>query len=220
MFFKREETLSEVAKRRLESLKEFADFGAGLKIAQRDLMIRGAGSILGEEQHGHMSQVGYDMYMNLLKESIALGDEGVSEEEASDCLVDLKISAFIPESYIKNVGTRLGVYKKMVVAKTEEELDELSRELEDIHGKIPHVVANLFELVRIKNVARKLDILEIREHGGALSLIFKEGPDEQILIRLKKLGTVQTGNGKQGQVKVVLKRGEKGLAGLGQVLIN
>ncbi len=109
--FKKDQVLSEVAQKRLDTIKEFAQFGAGFKIAMRDLEIRGAGNILGDVQHGKIDLVGYDMYMKLLNEALMFESEE-EVESFEDCTVDIDITAFIPDEYIKNTSTKLSIYKK------------------------------------------------------------------------------------------------------------
>lgn len=109
--YRRDKTPSEVAAKRLVTIKEFTEFGAGLKIAMRDLEIRGAGSLLGEKQHGSMNIVGYDTYMEILK-SVILSEQGITEKKKTDCAVDISVSAYIPEDYITSERTRIDIYKK------------------------------------------------------------------------------------------------------------
>ncbi|MDR1260436.1 MAG: transcription-repair coupling factor [Oscillospiraceae bacterium] len=208
MFFRKQEILSTVARQRLEALKEFAEFGAGLKISHRDLAIRGAGNVLGEEQHGHMNQVGYDMYMALLNEAIAR-EGGVKAEEHNDCLVDVNVNAFIPLSYIEREGARLAIYKKIAGIKTEAEIDELKQELVDIYGKLPTEIECLFDVMEIKNAAKKWDICELKQYNEMLNVIFKGWPNEQVLMVFKKCEAFAITEDKiQQQVRVTVKIGK------------
>ena len=168
--FKRGKQISEVAEKRLEAIREYTEFGAGFKIAMRDLEIRGAGSLLGGEQHGNMEAVGYDMYIRLLKE--AIGEEkGEAPLSEAECMVDLNISAHIPESYIRSLAARLGIYKRIAAVKSEEEKTDVIDELCDRFGEPPKTVMGLIDIALLRNRAASIGIYEITE--GKNSLILK-----------------------------------------------
>ena len=132
--------LSDIASKRLGAIREYTEFGSGFKVALRDLEIRGAGNLLGSEQHGHMDTVGYDMYMRLLNEAI-LEEKGESPVKKTECTVDMSISAYIPESYIKSPVQRIDVYKKISLVENVEDTVDIVDELLDRYGELPKPVA-------------------------------------------------------------------------------
>ncbi len=165
--YKRDKVLTELATKRLNAMREFTQFGSGFRIALRDLEIRGAGSILGGSQHGHMEAVGYDMYLQLLAEAIA-EEKGEKPEKVPECLVDIQINAHIPENYISSVNQRIDVYRKiMLVTKDEDKLD-LVDELLDRYGDPPKAVMGLIEVSLLRNKAAHLGITEITQKNGSM----------------------------------------------------
>ena len=160
--YRRDKTLSEVADKRLKAIKEFTEFGSGFKIAMRDLEIRGAGSLLGEVQHGHMEQVGYDMYCKLLDEVVKeiQGEEIVDE---IDVQIDLDVSSYIPDEYIENSSQKIEIYQNIALCRTEEDIENVIDEIIDRYGAIPKEIENLLEISRIKIFARQNYILKINQ---------------------------------------------------------
>ncbi len=152
--------LSDVASKRLEAIREFTEFGSGFKIAMRDLEIRGAGSILGGEQHGNMESVGYDMYLKLLNEAIN-EENGAPEEDDNPCTIDLNISAHIPERYIESLPARLGIYKRIAAIKNDEDASDVIDELCDRFGEPPSAVMGLIDVAILRNKAAEAKITEI-----------------------------------------------------------
>ena len=171
--YKRDGVLSDVAQKRLGTIKEFTEFGSGFKIAMRDLEIRGAGNILGAQQHGHMDPVGNDMYCRILKESI---DEvrGENPKEEINTQLDLQIDAYIPEKYIKNHNQRIDVYKQIAAIENEEDAMEITDELCDRFADPPRPVRCLIEVAKIKADAKKLGITMLSQKDGKLDIIFSE----------------------------------------------
>ena len=167
--FRRGRQLSETAAKRLEAIREFTEFGSGFKIALRDLEIRGAGSILGAEQHGNMESVGYDMYLKLLSEAVKEESGTVTVEEPL-CTVDLNISAHIPESYIASLPARLGIYKRIAAAQNDEDASDVIDELCDRFGEPPAVVLGLLDISILRSKAAASGIYEIVEKGKTLLL--------------------------------------------------
>ncbi len=159
--FKRGKIISEDAYRRLEAVREYTEFGSGFKIAMRDLEIRGAGSLLGAQQHGHMEAVGYDMYLKLLESAIkkAKGEDVVEHE--TECLINLPVTAHIPSDYIKSTPQKLSMYKRIASIQNEDEASDVENELNDRYGEIPSSVLGLIRVALIKNRAQKLGIYEI-----------------------------------------------------------
>lgn len=158
--FRRNVQLSDVASKRLEAIREFTEFGSGFKIAMRDLEIRGAGSILGGEQHGNMEAVGYDMYLKLLSQAVN-EENGQPETEDMPCTVDLNISAHIPESYIESLPARLGIYKRIAAIRTDEDVSDVIDELCDRFGEPPQAVMGLIDVAILRSKAAAADICEI-----------------------------------------------------------
>ncbi len=176
--------LSDVAQKRLQAIKEFTEFGSGFKIAMRDLEIRGAGSLLGSQQHGHMDDVGYDMYCKILKESIDLVCNNKVEEELLTS-VDFNVDAFIPESYIKSHNQRIDVYKKIAAITDETDVSEITDELIDRYGEPPKQVLNLIEIAYIKAVANSTGIVDINAKRTTVNFKFADGRiTPEVAIRL------------------------------------
>ncbi len=169
--YKKDKTLSDVAQKRLSAIKEFTEFGSGFKIAMRDLEIRGAGDILGAQQHGHMDAVGYDMYCKLLKESIN-EVKGEKETEEIDVKIEIDISAYIPGSYIKNHNQRIDIYKRIAAVSDDEDALEVTDELIDRYGDIPKSALNLIEVALIKSMAKKCGVYKIIQNESNIFLHF------------------------------------------------
>lgn len=169
--YKRDKLLSEVADKRLKAIKEFTEFGSGFKIAMRDLEIRGAGSILGEMQHGHMDEVGYDMYCKLLDE-VVKEMKGISIKEEQDVQIDLNVSSYIPENYIEDANQKIEVYQNIALCRTEEDIQNITDELIDRYGQMPDELEGLLEVARIKNLARTLGITKIAQKQQSVVLNF------------------------------------------------
>lgn len=172
LMYKRDKVLQEVAEKRLQTIKEFTEFGSGFKIAMRDLEIRGAGNLLGAEQHGHMEAIGYDMYCKLLEEAVKKL-RGEEPEEKFETSVDININAYIPDFYIKNEEQRLEVYKKIAAVSTLEEYYDMQEEIEDRYGNLPKSVQSLLEIVLLKADANKLGILSIAEKAKTIVVTFR-----------------------------------------------
>jgi len=194
--FTQGKALSEIAQKRLNAVKEFTQFGAGFKIALRDLEIRGAGSVLGESQSGHLSAVGYETYVRLLEEAVA-GAQNSGEGSAdvrdsvsggaglasTGSVVDIKADAFIPESYIVNQSQRIACYKKIAEIRDEDDAADVIDELTDRYGVIPKPVNGLIQAARLRNMATGLGVSEIVQRGGKLVLHWEE-PDMHKLSKL------------------------------------
>ena len=163
--------LSDISQKRLTAIREFTEFGSGFKIAMRDLELRGAGNILGAQQHGHMEDVGYDMYLKLLGDAVKeeKGEITVSED-APDCLIDLPIDAHIPESYIESLGGRLDAYRRIADIKDEDDRMDVIDELIDRYGEVPKAVMGLIDIALIRQKAIKSNIYEIRQNERSILL--------------------------------------------------
>ena len=169
--YKPDKLLSEVADKRLKAIKEFTEFGSGFKIAMRDLEIRGAGSLLGEIQHGHMEQVGYEMYCKLLDEVIK-EMQGIEVQEDIDIQIDLNISSYIPDEYISDSGQKIEIYQDIALCRNEEDIANIVDELIDRYGNMPTELENLLEIVRIKELCRKANILKLTRKNGNFVFYF------------------------------------------------
>lgn len=171
--YRKDKILTEVAEKRLEAIKEFTEFGSGFKIAMRDLEIRGAGNLLGSEQHGHIDAVGYDMYLKLLDEAIR-SLKGDVNEEAVPTVVDIKVNAYIDSLYIEDENQRLEMYKKIASIEDRKDLGEVSDELIDRFGDYPKPVEVLLDIAYLKAIASKVGITDIIERGNSVILKFKD----------------------------------------------
>lgn len=165
--FKKDKVLTEIATKRLNAMREFTQFGSGFRIALRDLEIRGAGSILGGRQHGHMEAVGYDMYLRLLSEAIA-EEKGEVPEKVPECLVDIQINAHIPEKYISSLNQRIDMYRKIMIVNEDCDKSDLIDELIDRYGDPPKSVIGLIDVSLLRNKAAHLGITEISQRNGAM----------------------------------------------------
>ena len=176
--YKRDKLINEVAEKRLKAIKEFTEFGSGFKIAMRDLEIRGAGSIVGEMQHGHMDQVGYDTYCKLLDE-VVKEMKGIEIEEEIDITIDINVSSFIPDSYIENGNQKIEVYQNIALCRDEQDLKNIEEDITDRFGKMPKEVLNLLEIARIKNMCRAIGITKITQRQN--NIIFNFNPEHFII---------------------------------------
>ena len=161
LMYRRDKMLKEVAEKRLEAIREFTDLGSGFKIAMRDLEIRGAGSLLGARQHGHMQAVGYDMYCKMLNEAVK-NLKGIKTEEDFNTSVDLDVDAFIPPFYIVNEFQKLDIYKRIAGIESISESEDMKEELLDRFGEIPKSVDNLLRIALIRVKAHKLYMPEVK----------------------------------------------------------
>ena len=169
--YKRDKLLSEVADKRLKAIKEFTEFGSGFKIAMRDLEIRGAGSLLGEIQHGHLDQVGYDTYCKLLDE-VVKDMQGIEVKEEQDIQIDLNISSYIPDEYIENSSQKIEIYQDIALCRTEDDIQDIIDEITDRYGDIPEEVYNLLEVARIKELCQKSEIIKISQKRESIIFNF------------------------------------------------
>ena len=187
--YRRDKLLSEVADKRLKAIKEFTEFGSGFKIAMRDLEIRGAGSMLGEMQHGHMEQVGYDTYCKLLDEVIK-NMQGIEVLEEKDVQIDLSISSYIPDSFIENSSQKIEIYQNIALCRTEEDIQNVIDEIIDRYGKLPVELENLLEIARIKSLARKAGVTKIAQRPETIVFYFEREtmPVEKVDELLKQYG--------------------------------
>jgi len=165
------------AQQRLEVIAENTELGSGYSIAMRDLEIRGAGNIFGPEQSGHIHEIGFDLYIEMLEKAVAeLRGEEIMEE--TEPLIDLNISALIPETYVEDVMIRMSLYRRISSLKTDKNIEELGAELRDRFGQAPQEVSNLLAVMRLKLVARELMTLKIQTVQERVRVVFS--PDTPV----------------------------------------
>ena len=220
--YTRDKILSEAASKRLRAVKEFTEFGSGFKIAMRDLEIRGAGNILGAEQHGHMDAVGYDMYCKLLKESVNEA-RGVKTDEETDVSIDINIDAYLPETYIAGSNQRIDIYKKIAAVESEDDKFEIQDELIDRFGDIPKPVQNIIEIASLKTPAKEAGIYEISQRDGDLLLKFREDfVDVKLIMGLdeKYTGRIKLLSGEKPAISFSLKNSDENILTLTNNLLS
>ena len=167
--FRRGKVLTEVAEKRLEAIREYAEFGSGFKIAMRDLEIRGAGDLLGAEQSGHMMSVGYDMYLKLLEDAV-LEERGEKPMQQVECTADLDVTANIAKNYVSSGEQRMDLYRRMAAVRTEQDADELLDEIVDRYGDPPKGVMNLIAIALLRARAAAAGITAIEQADGSVML--------------------------------------------------
>ena len=211
--------LSEVATKRLCAIREYAEFGAGFKVALRDLEIRGAGNLLGKEQHGYIDSVGYDLYVKLLSEAV-LEEKGEASPTLFESTIDFKVDAHIPEYYITSSAARMDIYKKISLIRTPRDRDEVYDELVDRFGDIPKPVSRLLTVALCRAIAEAARIPRI-EHKGSSVLFYMEKPDLNIWsMVLASHGGRLVGAGGAAPIIYRLKFGEDPLEALLSVLTD
>lgn len=170
--YKKDKQITEVAEKRLRAIRDFTEFGSGFKIALRDLEIRGAGSLLGKEQHGHMIKVGYDMYLSLLEKAIKKEKNNIDETHSveQEIKIDLDVSAYISDSYIKDPIQKISMYQKISDITDKDTMLDVIDELIDRYGELPKETENLIKIVEIRNMARELGIKKICSFGEILKI--------------------------------------------------
>lgn len=173
LMYRRNMMLRETAEKRLAAIRQYTDLGSGFKIAMRDLELRGAGNLLGAEQHGHMNAVGYDLYCKMLSEAVKEA-KGIHTMEDFETTIDLNIDAFIPDSYISNEYQKLDIYKRIAGIENQQDYDDMLEELLDRFGEMPKAVLNLLAIARIKALAHRAYVAEIKQTGADLKITLYE----------------------------------------------
>ncbi len=220
-FFQRDKVLTEVATKRLDAMREFTQFGSGFRIALRDLEIRGAGSILGGSQHGHMETVGYDMYMQMLGDAIAEA-KGEKVKHQAPCTVDIQIDAYIPEVYIGDTASRLEMYRKIASVRDEHDESELIDELIDRYGDPPQAILGLIKVSLLRNSAAALGITEITQRGQRLLFYIQEPTMEQTTALSQRFRgrVVYSCTGERYYIAIDLGKGQKSAALMQDVIFT
>ncbi|MBN2656598.1 MAG: transcription-repair coupling factor [Spirochaetales bacterium] len=172
MFYPEQRALSELAMKRLQAISDFTELGSGFKIAMKDMEVRGAGNLLGREQSGEIVSVGFDMYLRLLEEAVALRTEDDKKEEAPEVYLELDYTGFIPDSYIDDPTEKMEVYKKIASVLSDEDLDRVHGELHDRFGPLPDEVQSLLSLAEIRIICGKLWIASMKERNGVVAVEF------------------------------------------------
>lgn len=192
LMYEKDKVLSEIAEKRLKAIREFTEFGSGFKIAMRDLEIRGAGNILGSQQHGHMAIIGYDLYVKMLNEAIKKVKGEVIFDDI-DVEIDLSVNAYIPDSYIDDELIKIEMYKKIASIESKEDMKEVQEELEDRFSDIPKAVQSLLKIAYIKTLCKMLKIEKVRQLKDEILLIpttrykTKEKIGYNIVVELEEL---------------------------------
>ncbi len=170
--YEKNKVLTEVAEKRLKAIKEFTEFGSGFKIAMRDLEIRGAGNLLGAEQHGQMSAIGYDLYVKFLDETIKKL-KGEQREEEVDTTIELNVDGYIPKKYIENEEQKVEIYKRISSIMDKQDYSDVLEEIMDRFGEIPNEVTNLLKISYIKSLCIKAKIVSVSQNDETIKLEFK-----------------------------------------------
>jgi transcription-repair coupling factor (superfamily II helicase) len=182
LFYHPEKSMTDQAIERLKAIQEFTALGSGYKLAMRDLELRGAGNLLGAEQSGHILEVGFDLYCELLEEAVR-EVKGSKEMTPREVIIDLKVEAFIPEDYITDDRQRIAAYRRMNLLSTREQVDEMKGELIDRFGKIPNKLERLFEVLYLKVKALRAGINSIKEEDGRIIIERPSGKRNKLEIK-------------------------------------
>lgn len=173
LMYRKNVMLKETAEKRLAAIREYTDLGSGFKIAMRDLELRGAGNLLGAQQHGHMNAVGYDLYCKMLNEAVKEA-KGIHTMEDFETSVDLNVDAYIPDSYISNEFQKLDIYKRIAGIETQQDYDDMLEELLDRFGEPGKVVLNLLAIAKLKAIAHQGYVTEIKQTGKTVRFTLYE----------------------------------------------
>ncbi|MDP4120729.1 MAG: transcription-repair coupling factor [Bacillota bacterium] len=203
--FNQNKVLSEISQKRLTAIREFTEFGSGFKIAMRDLELRGAGNILGAQQHGHMEDVGYDMYLKLLGEAVSEEKGEKSAQSELECLIDLQLEAHIPEDYIESLSGRLDIYRRIADIRSKEDALDVTDELIDRYGDHPSSVMGLIDVALIRNIAASMGIYEVKQNESSILLYLKSIQSEavpEIIGKMRGRALLNAGNKPYVSVKI------------------
>lgn len=191
LLYKQDKVLNEVAEKRLQAVKEFAELGAGFKIAMRDLEIRGAGNLLGAKQHGHIASVGFEMYCQMLDDAVQELKTGRPVEHKAEPLIEFKVEAYISSDYVGNAMNKIEIYQRIAAIRSNDSLNRLVDELIDRFGDPPQPVLNLLTVAKIRNISREIGIKRITEGSQNMEFYFDGEPRcpvENLVALTKKYG--------------------------------
>lgn len=204
-------TPSEEGEKRLEAIRDFTELGSGFKIAMRDLSIRGAGDLLGKQQHGFIDSVGYDLYTQMLKEAVAKkqGEVPAEEQPTTDAELVLGVLAFLPDDYVSDNAQKVALYQQIRQARTDEDFDRVEDDLTDRFGELPDEAARLILVSRLKTVADQAQVTQIRRQKDKVTIRFNEAMTKQlagepIFAALKDVPYKAVVDGKSAQLAVIL----------------
>ena len=219
--FTRGKSISDVAQKRLSAIRDFTQFGSGFRIAMRDLEIRGAGNILGANQHGHMESVGYEMYVRLLSEAIAEEKGEAPPPSSEDCAIDIALDAHIPEKYISSLNQRVDMYKRIAAIRNQDDAADVIDELIDRFGDPPVSVMGLIEVATLRNMASHLGITDIRQFDSEMRFYPKELDLERISMATQKMQGRLTMDlkGQKPHLSVMLRTAERPIELMKKVLL-
>ena len=217
--FQRDKVLSEVSSKRLGAIREFTSFGSGLRIAMRDMQIRGVGNLLGASQHGHIQSVGYDLYMKLLNKALAQAKGEPQAPDKSECIIDITIDAYIPETYVPTAAGRIEAYKRIAAIEDREGMEDVLAELADRYGPVPECVRGLTQVSFVRIGAAALGIYEVGQKADNL-LLYSDAITRPLVRRLlPALGRRAAVNaGAKPYLSVRVEKEEKGIDVLSAVL--
>ena len=211
--------LSEIAEKRLRAIREYAEFGAGFKIALEDLEIRGAGNLLGAEQHGYIESVGYDLYVRLLNEAV-LEERGEEKKKETDAQIDIPLSANIPESYIRSQSLRIEMYKKVSHIECEEDRRDIEDEFTDRFGDMPKPVVRLVAVALLRAVASRNGVSRIRYRDGMLTFLAESFDIPALSDAFARHAGLMLRQGDMQTLTYKLKRGEEALDTATRILLD
>ena len=203
--------ISEIAEKRLGAIREYAEFGAGFRIALRDMEIRGTGNLLGAEQHGHMESVGYELYIKLLNDAV-LEERGEKPPERRECSVTVAVSAYLPDSYVRESAQRMALYKRIALIRNREDMEDMIDELSDRYGDLPKPAVSLLHIALARALGEACGITAIREDEAAHAVYFTQPqPDLDTWSEIADLvkGRLRlAGAGSEAAIKLQLRQGE------------
>ena len=213
--------LTEVASKRLSAIREYVDFGAGFRIAMRDLEIRGAGNLLGPEQSGYMMSVGYDMYLKLLNDAV-LEQQGKGREIRPECSADLTVAAYIPERYVPSDRQRMDLYRRIAALRDNDAAADLIDELTDRYGDPPRPVTALLDVALLRAAAADTGVTDITQKGQTLLLSLGQRMDVPSLMAVCTLPAYRSrlllSAGEHPKLTLHLKPGEEALDAAGHLV--
>ncbi len=203
--------LTEIAQKRLEAVRDYAEFGAGFKIAMRDLELRGAGDLLGAQQHGHLDAVGYDLYIKLLNEAV-LEEKGIVKEEEKECKITLDFDAYLPDSYVRFPSQRMALYKRIAMIRNVDDYYDIVDELVDRYGELPKPAKNLCTIALIRGNAMTCGVENIEQDGNSIK-IFPSHIDIEIWSELSDAfdGSLKIVMGSKTYINLYLRKAPKPL---------